>query len=230
MIRQILLSINILIFTPIFSILIILVGIFDSKKKYTSILAKNWGRTILCLSSINYKIDNINIIDKNKKYIIISNHQSLLDILVTFASVPLNISFFTKKELFNIPIFGLAMKSAGMIYVDRYDKNNSKKCVNNTLDIINKNSLSYLIYPEATRTNYKLLKKFKKGGFILAIESTLSILPITLIYNNKKLANSSIRLVVGNTISTVNYNIDNKDTLISKTRDVIKSQLYKEFN
>ena len=230
MIRQILLSINILIFTPIFSILIILVGIFDFKKTYTSILAKYWGKTILCLSNINYKIDNINIIDKSKKYIIISNHQSLLDILVTFASVPLNISFFTKKELFNIPIFGLAMKLAGMIYVDRYNKNSSKDCVNNTLDIINNNCLSYLIYPEATRTNYKLLKEFKKGGFILAIESSLPILPITLIYNNKKLSNSNIRLVVGNAIDTVNYNSNTKDILISNTREYIESELYKEFN
>jgi len=230
MIRQILLFINILIFTPIFSIIIILVGFFDTKKIYTSLLAKIWARVILFLSYISCQTENIHLIKSKEKYIIVSNHQSLLDILVSFAYIPLKISFFTKKELFRIPIFGSAMKLAGMVYVDRYNENTSKDCVNITLNTINNNCLSYQIYPESTRTNFKELKKFKKGAFIFAIKSSLSILPVTLIYSDKKLANSKIRLVVGNAINTVNYNIDQRDKLISRTRDIIESQLKKEFN
>ena len=51
---------------------------------------------------------------------------SFIDILVTFSLLPLNISFFTKKELFYIPLFGWALYSAGMIPVDRYNKSNSQ--------------------------------------------------------------------------------------------------------
>ena len=46
-----------------------------------------------------------------------------------FASVPLPISFFAKKELFFIPLFGWAMITSGMIPVNRNNKNKSKKSV-----------------------------------------------------------------------------------------------------
>ena len=182
MIRYILLIFNILIFTSFFSILIIIVGLFDKTKKQTGYLAHLWAKLILKFSNISYSIKGLDKVLNDKQYVIISNHQSAIDILVTFASIPNPIAFFTKKELFLIPIFGWAMKAAGMISVNRNNKNKSKSSVDEALLKINNTKLSILNYPEGTRTQFDALKEFKKGGFILAIKSNCPILPLTILY------------------------------------------------
>ena len=159
-----------------------------------------------------------------QKYIIISNHQSFLDILVTFSLLPLDISFFTKKELFYIPVFGWALLAAGMVPVDRFNKEKSKKSVDLALKHLNKTNLSILNYPEGTRTDFHSLDKFKKGGFILAIQSNIAILPISVVYNKKNPANN-IRLVVSDRIETLNYNVEQRDDLISITKNSITRAL-----
>ena len=224
MIRYILLTLNIIIFTPIFSVLVIFVGLFDSQKKYTSYLSRLWAKIILLLSIVNYNVEGLDKLILGKKYIIISNHQSFLDILVTFSLLPLNISFFTKKELFYIPIFGWALLAAGMVPVDRYNKEKSKKSVDSALKYLKKTNLSILNYPEGTRTDFDNLGKFKKGGFILAIQSNIPILPISVIYNKNNVTNN-IRLVVGDIIETLNYNVEQRDDLISITKETIAKTL-----
>jgi len=224
MIRYILLTLNIIVFTPIFSIFVIFVGLFDSKKKYTSYLSRLWAKVILFLSFVNYSIEGLDKIVLKQKYIIISNHQSFLDILVTFSLLPLDISFFTKKELFYIPIFGWALLAAGMVPVDRFNKEKSKKSVDLALKHLNKTNLSILNYPEGTRTDFHSLDKFKKGGFILAIQSNIAILPISVVYN-KKNVNNNIRLVVSDRIETLNYNVEQRDDLISITKKSITRAL-----
>ena len=224
MIRYFLLVLNILILTPLFSFLIIIVGFFDKRNLYTSKLARLWATLILKFSFVRCIIDNKNKVDFKSKYVVISNHQSFIDILVTFSLLPLNLSFFTKKELFLIPVFGWALKAAGMISVNRYDKNKSKESVAYASKKINSTELSILNYPEGTRTGFYTLGVFKKGGFILALNSNIPILPITLVYNKKNITNK-IRLVVCNAIETVNYNIDKRDMLINKTKNIIKREL-----
>ena len=222
MIRYILLVFNIIFFTFIFSILIIIVGLFDKTKKNTGYLTRLWAKLILRFSNISYEINGLENISNKNQYVIISNHQSAIDILVTFAAIPLPISFFTKKELFFIPIFGWAMKSAGMVYVDR--KNKSKKSVSEALLKLDRTQLSILNYPEGTRTSFNRLNNFKKGGFILAIQSKYPIIPLTIVYN-KDMINSKIRVLVDNSIDTVNYKMSDRDILIGKVKAIIQSNL-----
>lgn len=224
MIHYILLIFNIFIFTPLFSILIIIVGFFDKRKRFTPKLAKLWARLILKFSFVTYYVDGLDNVNHINKYVVISNHQSFIDILIAFASLPISLSFFTKKELFYIPVFGWALKASGMIPVDRYDKKKSKDSVSLALKKINSTNLSILNYPEGTRTNFDDLGTFKKGGFILAISSNIPILPITTIYDKKNITNK-IRLVVDNAIETVNYDIEDRDMLIDKTKNIIKRAL-----
>ena len=225
MIRYILLVFNILIFTSFFSVLIILVGLFDKKKQQTGYLVHLWARLILKFSNISYSVKGLDKISNNKQYVIISNHQSAIDILVTFASIPNPIAFFTKKELFVIPVFGWAMKAAGMISVNRKNKNKSKSSVDEALFKIAHTKLSILNYPEGTRTRFDTLKEFKKGGFILAIKSNYPILPLTILYK-KDMINNEITLVVDNSIDTLNYKMSDRNILIDKVRNIIKSNLY----
>jgi len=225
--QKIWISIIGIFFTLIFSVLILLVGFFDKNKKYTAILSKYWARSILFFSFIKYNVIGINNIIKSNNYVLVSNHQSGFDILVTFASLDIPISFFTKKELFYIPLFGWALKAAGMVYVDRFNKDKSKLSINDGLEKITNTFLSILVYPEATRTNYNELGEFKKGAFILSVESQKPIIPLTVLYKHdpKKIINYQITLLVGNQIDSLNYNIEQKDILLVKVKEVIQSNI-----
>ena len=218
MFRYILLAINLLIFTPLFSLLIVLIGIFDSNKDNTGYLTRLWARIILKFTNIQYSIEGFDKLDFKKKYIIISNHQSVIDILIAFAIFPMPISFFTKRELFSIPLFGFAMKCAGMVPVDRYNKEKSKESVDIAVSKIHSTNLSFVNCPEGTRMPFGELGEFKKGGFILAIKSGLPIIPLTISYNK-----SLIRVVVHDVIDSLNYKLSSKELLIEKTRKVILS-------
>ena len=66
MIQYILLTANIIIFTPLFSILIILVGVFDNQKIRTGYLARLWACLILKLSNIKYSVEGFDVIDPKK--------------------------------------------------------------------------------------------------------------------------------------------------------------------
>ena len=116
------------------------------------------------------------------------------------------------------------MKSAGMVYVDRKNKNKSKKSVSEALIKIDRTQLSILNYPEGTRTSFNRLNTFKKGGFILAIQSKYPIIPLTVVYN-KDMINSKIRILVDNSIDTVNYKMSDRDILIDKVKTIIQSNL-----
>ena len=76
-----------------------------------------------------------------------------------------------------MPIFGWALKFAGMVNVDRYNKDKSKKAVDQGIRILKNTDLSILVYPEGTRTNYNKLSNFKKGAIILSINAKTPILP-----------------------------------------------------
>ena len=232
MIKDLWLAFNIIISTIFFSTLIFIIGLFDSKKKITGKLVQLWAKWILYSSFIKYTVNGLDNIDINKNYVIISNHQSSMDVILTFALFPKPVSFFTKKELFYIPLFGWAMYSAGMVKVDRFNKSKSKQCVDDAIEKYKKTMLSFLVYPEGTRTSYDKLHEFKKGGFIFAIEANAEILPLTIIYdkNNFSKLRSNVTFLVDSPISTLNYNFEQKDDLIVKIKNIIKSNLQKHID
>lgn len=118
-------------------------------------------------------------IQKGKNYIIVANHQSLLDILAVAASLPLHFKFLAKRELFYIPFMGWAMGLAGYIPVDRSSHDSGKKAVFRISDLL-KRGLSVLLFPEGTRSPDGKIHAFKMGAFKLARENNVEILPIVI--------------------------------------------------
>jgi 1-acyl-sn-glycerol-3-phosphate acyltransferase len=115
----------------------------------------------------------------HESFLVMSNHQSLYDIPVLFHVLGANLRMITKAELFNVPIFGPAMKHAGFISIDRSNRERAMKSLELARERI-AGGLNVWIAPEGTRSKTGALLPFKKGGFNLAMEARLRILPITL--------------------------------------------------
>jgi 1-acyl-sn-glycerol-3-phosphate acyltransferase len=112
-------------------------------------------------------------------YVVMSNHQSHYDIPVLYYVLGGRMRMVAKTELFSVPIFGRAIREAGMIEVDR---GNHQRAIA-SLDTAKKQleaGTHIWIAPEGTRSETGELLPFKKGGFVLALDMEAPILPITI--------------------------------------------------
>ncbi|HEY2512277.1 MAG TPA: lysophospholipid acyltransferase family protein [Polyangiaceae bacterium] len=120
-----------------------------------------------------------NLGDHSEAFLVMSNHQSLYDVPVLFHVLGANLRMITKTELFKVPIFGPAMAAAGFIEIDRSNRERAMASLEEARRKI-AGGLNVWIAPEGTRSKNGALLPFKKGGFNLALEAGLRILPITL--------------------------------------------------
>ncbi len=205
-----------------------LFGWFDRDKRFVGQVMRLWAHWIIKSMGIKYEIKGLENLDPKQQYIFMSNHESALDILIGISCLPYNIVFLAKKELFIIPFFGWALKAAGMIKIDRQNKEKAKFSVDKAIEKLLSSHFSTLIYPEGTRSDADEILPFKKGGFILAIRSKLPVVPVTIIGAHSLLPKKSLRLVKGKVlfiidkpINTSNLLETDKNQLLNQCRDIM---------
>lgn len=139
---------------------------------------------MLYASGIFPKIKKEGKLDPNKQYILCSNHPSTLDIVLMFALSKKPISFIGKDSLGKIPIFGYYYKSFNVL-VNRNNLRNSYAAYQEAASKL-KEGQNMVIYPEGGIPKQDIrLNKFKNGPFRLAVETQVSIIPITFADNKK---------------------------------------------
>ena len=195
-------------------------------------LFKNWGLQVLKNNRIEIEIDEELFKKDSGNFIFMPNHCSNIDVLVLLASSPKPIKFIAKKSLFKIPFLGKAMKYTGMFKLDR---NNHDSSVNTLKEISSKlkiNNNSVVNFPEGTRSNNSKLQKFKKGGFHLAIDSQIPIVPVTILNTGKinsigdwRLKDGDIKIIYHKPIATKGLNKDDILKLMKKTELIIKKTI-----
>lgn len=174
----------------------------------------NWAKNLLNIAKVDYSIYNsyqVNI-SPNRPYIIMSNHRSHYDIPLIFATFPnVTVRMMAKKELFNVPIWGHAMKQCEFFVLDR----NNAKSAQHSLKLAQEKMRTGVIpwiAPEGTRSTDNKLQKFKKGGFLLALETEAIIVPVFINGSEKILpakqlvfqTNQKIDIHIGKPIDTQN--------------------------
>lgn len=129
-------------------------------------------------------------IDKNQVYVIVSNHQSQLDILVSF-TLFFHFKWVSKAEVFKVPFMGWNM------FLNRYIRlvRGDRKGVKNMLLDCEKtlaNGSSVFIFPEGTRSIDGSIGKFSGGAFSIAKKRGLPILPIAINGTSNALPKNSL--------------------------------------
>jgi len=117
-------------------------------------------------------------IDPNETYVIVSNHQSLVDILVAFTLFT-HFKWVSKAELFKIPLIGWNMSLNDYVKLRRGDNRSIKHMYSACEKHLNAGSSVYL-FPEGTRSESGRLRSFKEGAFVLAKRLNRPILPIVI--------------------------------------------------
>ncbi len=198
---------------------------------YLHSYARWWGRIGLWLAGIDLRVDGRENLLSDRPVIYMSNHQSNFDILALFAGLPGQFRWLAKEELFHIPLFGLAMRRAGYIPLDRSDRKKSIQSMKAAARRIAAGA-SVVIFPEGTRSPDGSLLPLKKGGFHLALESQVPIVPIMILGSGKILPKHSrwirggtIRITVFPPVETAGLSPGDRDELMEKIRAPLAAAL-----
>lgn len=156
---------------------------FDKRRVINNLFSSFWASVYLFLMpNWSVKIYGRSKIDHKKSYVIVSNHQSQLDILVIYRLFyPMR--WVSKAEVFQIPFIGWNMVLNGYVALKRGHRNSIVKMIEQCEQLLEQNN-SIMIFPEGTRSKDGVLKPFKPGAFSIAKKMKKSILP--LVINNSK--------------------------------------------
>lgn len=203
--------------TFFWGIVIILASFIIRNENFTHNLAKVWAKAILFAGRIRVTVTGYSNIDPGRSYIYMSNHQSNFDIPVLLAYLDTQFRWLAKAELFKIPIFGYAMKRAGYISIDRSNRKSAFESLKEAAKKI-RNGVSVLIFPEGTRSRDGNIRPFKKGGFALAVDSGVPVVPIVIHGTWSIMSKKGIRIKPGNVVIEILKPIETSD-YTRKTRD-----------
>lgn len=178
-----------LVFIPTLLIVVIPIWLtnFIKEPRGTEIfrrISKVWMQIFLTLIGCRLIIRGKENFEKGQNYIVVSNHNSFMDVPVTTPFIPGPNKTIAKSELAKVPFFGIIYKR-GSILVDRKSERSRKESFSKMKTVL-KMGIHMCIYPEGTRnkTN-EPLKSFHDGAFKLAIDTGKPIIP-TLLFNTKK--------------------------------------------
>lgn len=140
-----------------------------------------WGWINLRGNGVTVEYRGLEHVNPHQTYMVVANHKSFLDIYAVFSCPALYCLFVAKRELTRIPIFGMALKRSGSIIIDRGNRQQAVARLKEQGHVLREKEISIVIYPEGTRTPPAIkLGKFKKGGFMLASQLGLPILPLSI--------------------------------------------------
>jgi 1-acyl-sn-glycerol-3-phosphate acyltransferase len=139
-----------------------------------------WGaRMWFRLSGIKIVIKGEENLDHEKSYVFICNHRSYLDTAAIFAFAGQRIGVIAKKELLKIPVFGYGMGYVNVIAIDRSNNQRAVETMKVATDKL-LSGVSFAVFAEGTRAMPGEFLPFKKGGFYMAIEADVPIVPVAI--------------------------------------------------
>ncbi|MFQ5416674.1 MAG: lysophospholipid acyltransferase family protein [Myxococcota bacterium] len=155
-----------------------LVGPFDRSGEFGVFAARRFIRWVLASCRVEVDVAGLGHIDPDRSYVVMANHQSLFDIAAIVATLPLSFRFVAKRELTRIPFFGWGLVAAGHVIVDRGNTEASVRSLRRAAERV-RSGVTVIIFPEGTRSRTGELRRFRSGGFHLAMEAGVAILPAT---------------------------------------------------
>jgi 1-acyl-sn-glycerol-3-phosphate acyltransferase len=205
----------------------IAVSFFSKTGNSVHRVARLWGRSILWVSGVKVRIIGLENIDPNRSAIYMSNHQSNFDIPVFFSALPVQFRWLAKAELFKIPIFGQGMRGAGYISIDRSDRKSAMRSLARAAQSI-RNGTSVLVFPEGTRSSDGALLPFKSGGFILAIDAGVPVVPMAVQGTfevmpkyAKMIRSNEVRIILRPPIDSTAYTRNTRTEMMAHVRSSI---------
>jgi 1-acyl-sn-glycerol-3-phosphate acyltransferase len=165
------------IYTIVLGTTSILSSIVDSSGDFGHWCARAWAWLILKTTGVRVTVKGLDRLDLSRSYIFVSNHQSIYDIPIIFASLPVQLRIVAKASLGRFPFLGWHLQRTGHLLVDR--TNPGPGIVKKMAGLIG-GARSLIVFPEGTRSTDGSVARFKGGTFLVAIDAGLPVVPVSI--------------------------------------------------
>ena len=218
----------ILVATMAHALLIAISGESDFSEK----VLRNWARFFLWVTGARVTVRFEAPLDPQKSYVYVSNHTSNLDAPVILASVDRPLRFIAKKELQRIPLFGVAARRMGHVFIDRKDRSGATRAIRGRIEK-GLSGVALFFFAEGTRSTRDELLPFKKGAAVAALETGLDCVPLAVagardVLKPKGLSifrPGPVAIVFGAPIPVAGHAIDERDRLVDEQRAAVEKAL-----
>ena len=147
----------------------------DRRGRMAHRCARAWARLILATTGVRTSARGVERVDRGVSYVFVSNHQSIYDVPVLFAALPLQLRIIAKASLGRFPVLGWHLRWTGHLLVDRARAGaGALKQVARMM----RRGHSLIVFPEGTRSADGRVGRFRRGLFLLAIDAGLPVVPV----------------------------------------------------
>ena len=219
------------VITIMAALITIIITPISPNSNFSYFPARFWARSICYMCFIRVKITGMEKLNRSQSYVFMINHQSWFDIFTIYGWLPFFFKWIMKADLRKIPFVGAACEAAGHVFLDRSTPIKAKKGLEKAKSAL-KDGVSVVIFPEGTRTYTGEMGKLKKGGFKIAMDLGLPVVPVTLRgcfermpRNTLAISPGPIEMYVHEPIDVMQYSQEEIGGLMEKTWDAIHSKL-----
>lgn len=230
-VRSLIAYIVILAYIAVAAPLALFCGVILRWKTGMWLLGHAGARMALVLAGIRYRVvgrENV----PGTAVVFCSNHESNVDPPVLFEALHQRLHVLYKAELHKFPIMGTVFDIGGFVPIDRSDRESAMRSIAAGAESL-KAGNSFLIFPEGTRSRTGALLPFKKGGFIMAIEAQVPVVPVAISGGRSAMRKGSpivrpvqVSVRIGRPVPTQGLTLDDRDNLIVRVREEVRKLLH----
>lgn len=184
-----------MIISILFGLILVIWSLFIDREK--PVKNRKWiydfaiqeaAKIVMFYGRISVHVSGRDKIPANSRFMMICNHRSMMDPLVSTAEFgKYKISFVSKSSNFKIPFVKKFMHKCCFISLDRDDLRDAVKMINQAVDLLDRNQASIAIYPEGTRNTSDSLLEFRNGAFKIALKAKVPVV-VTTVRNTELVA------------------------------------------
>ena len=137
-----------------------------------------WARGLLAFAG-PFQVEGAERVDWSQPYVLVANHQSVMDICALFRAVPVPLHFLLKQEMTRVPFVNWYAKAMGMVFIPRDDRRAATASLRRSAELVRSGAV-LCIFPEGTRSRDGVVAPFKPGAFQTAIDAGARVLPVAL--------------------------------------------------
>lgn len=191
--------------------------------------ARLWAQLILKTTGVRVQVSGLELVDSHHSYVLAANHQSIYDIPILFASLPLQLRIVAKASLGRVPFLGWHLQRTGHLLVDR--TNPGAGIVAKMRRLVSE-SHSLIVFPEGTRSVDGTIARFKKGPFLVAVDAQLPVVPVSIsgschVMKKGQLTVSpgAVRLTIHPPVATIGVNRAGVAGFAERIREMVRADV-----